>query len=315
MTTQAPAQSKRFIKFKKEYLSKWQLYLFLLVPLTHVIIFAYYPMTGIQLAFKKFNIAAGIWGSPWVGFAQFKKLLMVPNFINILLNTVSLSFYGILAGLPLPIFLALFLNAFPYLRYKKLVQSVSYMPHFISVVVIVGLLHQLFNPRIGIISVFYTNVLGTSMPDIFARASAFPHLYVWSGIWQSLGWSSIIYIAALSSVDPELHEAAIIDGASRLQRVFRLDLPFLMPTIIILTILSAGSIMNVGFEKVYLMQNRLNISRSEVISTYVYKVAMVTGGGDFAFATAIGLFNALINFAILNIVNLTAKKVSSISLW
>jgi len=308
-------QNERVKKFKKYWLPRWQLYLFLLGPVIYTLIFAYYPMTGIQLAFKRFNLSLGIWGSPWVGLAQFRKLLMVPNFPSILYNTISLSFYGILAGMPLPIIFALILNAFPHLRYKKIVQSVSYMPHFISVVIIVGLLHQLFNPRMGLIATIFTRFLNSPMPDLFSKSSVFPHMFVWSGIWQSLGWSSIIYIAALTSVDPELHEAATIDGASRLQRVFHLDIPSILPTIVILTILSAGGIMNVGFEKVYLMQNRLNIGRSEVISTYVYKVAMVTGGGDFAFATAIGLFNALINFTILNLVNFLAKKVSSTSLW
>ena len=196
-----------------------------------------------------------------------------------------------------------------------MVQTVSYIPHFISTVVVVGMLMQIFNPRTGAVGNIYSLFTGGIMKDIFASPSAFPHLYVWSGIWQGIGWSSIIYIAALSSVDTELHEAAQIDGASRFRRVLHIDLPSILPTATIMLILSAGRVMSVGFEKVFLMQNSLNIGASEVISTYVYKVGMVIGTGDYSFATAIGLFNSVINFCLLVLVNFISRKLSETSLW
>lgn len=293
----------------------WQLYVLLAIPFLFVLIFSYIPMLGIQIAFKKYDLVAGIWGSPWVGMDNFSRFFRAPNFWPLIWNTISLSFYGLLAGFPVPILLALLLNAYPNEKYKKLVQTVSYMPHFISTVVIVGMLMQIFNPRTGAIGNIYSTITGTYINDAFANPSLFPHLYVWSGIWQSMGWNSIIYLAALSSVDMELHEAAQVDGASRLQRVWYIDLPAILPTATILLIMSAGSIMSVGFEKVYLMQNSMNISRSEVISTYVYKIGLTIGTGDFSFATAIGLFNSVINLAILIVVNSITKRIGNTSLW
>lgn len=302
--------------FRRDYLSKWQLYLFLLLPVIYILIFAYVPMAGVQIAFKKYNFHDGIWNSPWVGWENFRRFFHAYNFKSILWNTLTLALYGMLAGFFLPILLALLLNSFSNKKFAKVVQTVSYMPHFISTVVIVGMLTQMFNPRTGAFGVLAKLFTGqmTSV-DLLAMPDAFPHMYVWSGIWQGIGWSSIIYIAALSSVDDELHEAAQIDGASRWQRVLHIDFPSILPTATIMLILDAGGIMNVGFEKVYLMQNALNISRSEVISTYVYKVGMQIAGGDFAFATAIGLFNSVINFILLVFVNSITKKLSSTSLW
>ena len=300
---------------KRDYLPRWQLYMFLALPLAYIVIFAYIPMGGIQIAFREYNLLGGISGSPWVGLSNFQKFFSAHNFWSILYNTLYLAVYGMVAAFPLPIILALLINAFPGRRYKKVVQTVTYMPHFISVVVIAGMIIQLLNPRTGAAGAIYMAFTGTLMPDILGRPNAFPHLYVWSGIWQSLGWSSIVYLAALSAVDSGLHEAAEIDGASRLKRIWHIDLPCIKPTIIILMILGAGSIMNVGFEKVYLMQNRLNLSTSEVISTYVYKVAMTTGIGDFSLATAVGFFNAVINFIVLLSVNLIAGKVGGVKLW
>lgn len=301
--------------FRKSYLRNWQLYCFLILPIIYLILFAYIPMAGVQIAFKDYNFTDGIWGSPWVGLKNFQRFFNMHNFWQILGNTLQVSFYSLLASFPLPIILALLLNSFPSQRYKKIVQTISYMPHFISTVVIVGMVTQLFNPHMGVFGILYSAITGHTMPDLIGSASAFPHLYVWSGIWQSMGWSSIIYIAALSNVDTGLHEAAEIDGATRLQRVWYIDLPCILPTATIMLILSAGGIMNVGFEKVYLMQNSLNIVASEVISTYVYKVGMTMGTGDFSFATAIGLFNSVINFAMLIFVNFISKKLSSTALW
>lgn len=304
-----------FYVFKRDYLSRWQLYAFLLIPIIYTLVFNYYPMLGAQIAFKDFNPVAGIWGSPWVGMDQFRKFISTPNFLNILKNTVTLSAYSLIVGFPIPIIFALMINSFPKKRFSKTVQTVTYIPYFISTVVIVGMIMQLFNPRMGAFGVLYGMLFHSRMPDVLANAEAFPHLYVWSGIWQGLGYSSIIYIAALTSVDEELHEAAQIDGASRFQRVRHIDFPSILPTATIMLILSAGSIMNIGFEKVFLMQNNLNLSHSEVISTYVYKIGLTVGTGDFSFAAAIGLFNSIINFGILVIVNSVAKKVSSSSLW
>jgi putative aldouronate transport system permease protein len=302
-------------RFNKGFLSDWQLYIFLLPSVIFILIFAYVPMVGIQIAFKNYDFTLGIWASEWIGFENFQRFFDSYQFSRIIWNTISLSFYSLLIGFPLPIMFALILNSFTSQRFKKIVQSVSYMPHFISTVVIVGMLIQIFNPRTGAFGSIYSLLANTIMPDVFANPDAFQHLYVWSGIWQGIGWSSIIYIAALSSVDEHLHEAAQIDGASRLQRVRHIDFPSILPTATIMLILAAGNIMDVGFEKVFLMQNDLNTSKSEVISTYVYKVGLTIGTGDFSFATAIGLFNSLINFILLIFVNFAARKLSNTSLW
>jgi len=303
-------------QIKSYWKNNWQLYAFLLPSIIFIIIFAYIPMGGIVLAFKDYDFTKGIFGSPWVGFENFERFFSAYNFWPLLWNTISLSLYGLIAGFPFPIILALILNAFPCLKFKKVVQTVSYMPHFISTVVMVGMLMQLFNPRTGAFGVIYQIITGGQMmTDWFGEPGAFQHLYVWSGIWQGIGWGSIIYIAALSGVDESLHEAAIIDGASRFQRVIYIDIPCILPTMVIMLILNAGSIMNVGFEKTYLMQNSLNISRSEVISTYVYKVGMVIGTGDYPYSTAIGLFNSVINFIMLILVNSISKRLTESSLW
>jgi putative aldouronate transport system permease protein len=272
-------------------------------------------MAGVQIAFKNYDFSLGIWRSEWIGFENFTRFFESYNFSSILWNTVSISFYSLLASFPLPIVFALLINSFTNQRYKKLVQTVSYMPHFISTVVIVGMLIQILNPRTGAVGALYLFFTKSMISDIFANPKAFSHLYVWSGIWQSIGWSSIIYIAALAGVDQELHEAAQIDGASRFQRVLHIDFPSILPTATIMLILAAGNIMNVGFEKVYLMQNSLNVSTSEVISTYVYKVGLNIGSGDFSFATAIGLFNSVINLFLLVVVNFACKKINNTSLW
>ncbi len=300
---------------KKTMKKNWRLYLFLLLPVLYILIFAYVPMAGVQIAFKDYDFTKGVWGSEWVGLKNFKRFFESYNFWEILKNTIVLSFYSLLVSFPIPIIFALIINAFPAQRFKKTVQTISYMPHFISTVVVVGMMIQILNPRTGAFGAIYTALTGNVMKDILSVPSAFSHIYVWSGIWQSMGWSSIIYIAALSGVDSELHEAAQIDGASRFQRVLHIDLPSILPTAIILLILSSGNIMNVGFEKVYLMQNDMNISASEVISTYVYKIGMSVGTGDFSFATAIGLFNSVINFALLITVNFISKRFSHNSLW
>lgn len=289
---------------------RWQIYLLLLIPVGYIILFKYVPMGGLVLAFKEYDFTLGIWGSPWVGLDNFRKFLSSYNFAQVLKNTLTISLYSLLASFPFPIFFALLINAFPGRRFKKTVQTTTYIPYFISTVVMVGIIMQLLNYRTGIYGNLYTLFTGQTAPDIMANAKAFKHIYVWSGIWQGTGYGAIVYIAALASVDQELHEAAEIDGASRWQRVIHIDLPAIMPTATIMLILSAGGIMNVGFEKVLLLQNDLNIKASEVISTYVYKIGLARGMGDFSLSTAIGMFNSVINFILLVLVNNISKRLS-----
>lgn len=304
-------------KLGKNILRHWQLYLFLLVPVLYILIFSYVPMAGLQIAFKKYNAQTGIWGSPWIGFKNFETFFKSYQFVRVLKNTLVLSFYSIFVGFPIPIFFALLLNTLNSNRIKKTIQTITYMPHFISTVVIVGMLVQIFNTRIGLYSVIYGffNNSGQSV-DLLSSASAFPHMYVWSGIWQTFGWNSIVYTAALASVSMELHEAAEIDGASRFQRIIYIDLPSIMPTATIMLIMRMGHVMSIGFEKVYLMQNSLNLRASEVISTYVYKVGLSAEGKmNFSYSTSIGLFNSIINLILICSVNFLAKKMSDTSLW
>jgi putative aldouronate transport system permease protein len=291
------------------------MYLLLLVPLAWLLVFKYYPMLGAQIAFKRFRASQGIWDSQWIGFANFIKFFKSYQFGRVLSNTLLLSIYQLLAGFPFPIIFALLLNTLNSQNYKKFIQTVTYLPYFISIVVMVGILLQVFNPISGIYGRLAFSLTGKAAIDLFGKAQIFPHLYVWSGVWQTMGWNSIIYLAALASVSPELHEAGKIDGMSRFVRIIYIDLPAILPTITVLLILNFGRIMSLGFEKVYLMQNSLNLGRSEVISTYVYKVGLAVGGGDFSYATAIGLFNSVINLALIIMVNKICKRVGGSTLW
>lgn len=293
-----------------------QLYLFLLLPLLYLIVFCYIPMGGLVIAFKDFSARKGIWASEWVGFTQFIKFFESYEFWRLLRNTLMLSFYSIAASFPIPIVFALLINSIRNEKFKKVTQTVVNLPHFISVTVMVGILMNVLNCRTGFYGLIGERLTGVFPPDLFGSPSAFRHLYVWSGVWQNFGWSSIIYTAALANVDPELHEAAQIDGASRLQRVIHIDLPCIMPTIIINLILRVGQVMSIGFEKVYLMQNSLNLDASRIISTYVYNVGLASSGhSDLSYATAIGMFNSVINLILIVTVNKIANKVSDTSLW
>ncbi len=294
----------------------YQLYFFLLLPIIYLLVVQYYPMYGTQIAFKDFKAGLGIEKSPWVGLKHFVRFFNDYNFWRILPNTLLLSFYQLAASFPTTVILALSLNAVRSDKYRKTVQMVTYMPHFISTVVMVGIVTTFFNPLIGILSQVIQYFGGTKR-DLMGIPAAFPHIYVWSGIWQNIGWGTIIYLAALAGVDPGQHEAAIVDGANRFQRVLFVDIPAIIPTAVIILILDAGRIMNVGFEKVFLMQNDLNLSASEVISTYVYKVGMGSSIGktDFSYGTAIGLFNSVINFALVLTVNRISKMLKQNSLW
>lgn len=301
-----------FLRVKR----RWRMYVFLLLPVLYAIIFDYIPMYGVQIAFKRYSPRFGIWGSPWVGLMQFEKFFNSYQFERVLGNTITLSLYNMIAGFPLPIVLALLMNATPSKRFRSVVENITYMPHFISTVVMVGILMQFFHTRIGLFGQMYTILTGSrDVPNLLASPEAFSHMYVWSGVWQGVGWGSIIYMAALSSVDDSLHEAAVIDGASRFQRLLNIDIPTIVPTITITLILRCGSILGIGFDKCYLMQNNLNLRASEVISTYVYKVGLASSTSDFSFATAIGLFNSIINLILMITVNTVSRKVGETSLW
>ena len=282
----------------------------LLIPLIYVLIFSYGPMYGVQIAFRNYTPAGGITGSEWVGLRWFIRFLSNYRFREIFGNTIILSLYNLLVTFPLPIIFALILNALRQEKYKKVVQTVSYVPHFISVTVMVGILNLVFSPSIGLYGSIYHLFGGEGLPRDFRTAeSAFRHLYVWSGAWQNLGWNSIIYVAALSAVPAELHEAAQLDGASRIKRMWHVEIPAITPTIAILFIQRCASIASVGFEKAYLMQSSLNLKVSEVISTYVYKEGM-SSFTQYSYGAAIGIFNMLINLALLFMANSISKKIT-----
>lgn len=292
----------RWGKFKVRFRQNWELHLMILLPILYIFIFDFGPLYGLQLAFRDYRPRRGIWGSEWVGLEHFKKFLSSRELKTTVPNTLILSLYSLAINFPIPIALALFLHVSKRPLLKKLTQNVSYIPHFISVVVMVGILSQVLNPVSGVYGTLHRLLGGEGIPeDLRAKPEAFRHLYVWSGTWQGMGWSTIIYIAALSGVSPELHEAAQLDGASRFKRVFYVDIPAIMPTIILKLILAFGGIISVGYTKVYLMQNSLNIRVSEVISTYVYKVGIA--GTKTSYGIAIGLFNSVINTAMLLLVN------------
>lgn len=284
---------------------QWQLFVFLAPALIYIIIFHYLPMYGIIISFQNYKPSLGVLGSKFVGLANFKRFFNLPNFKNIFLNTLFLSLYNIAVSFPLPVILALSLNRIGNGKFKKTVQTITYAPHFISTVVVVGIVFILLSPNSGMFNNVIT-AFGGEKVFFMGKPEYFRHIYVWSGVWQGMGWGSIIYLAAISSVDTSLYESAAIDGASLIQQVRYIDIPCIMPTIIIQLILSAGRMLNVGFEKVLLLQNSLNIETSEVISTYVYKAGLIKN--QYGFSSAIGMFNSVINFIILLTVNKLAKK-------
>lgn len=297
-----------FEKIKKNIRKNWILYVMLIPPIVYLILFHYVPLFGLQIAFKNYRIRDGIFGSKWVGFEQFEKFFANYRWKLLLKNTLVISLYSIAVGFPVPIILALLIHISKRSLLKKLTQNMAYIPHFISVVVMVGIINQIFNPFTGLVGSI-TGILGLpALQDIRSNPDAFYHLYVLSGVWQSMGWDAIIYVSALSAVSPELHEAAKMDGASRFQRVLHVDIPAIAPTITIMLIMRFGSIMAVGYEKIYLMQNALNISNSEIISTYVYKYGL--GSNNLSYGTAIDLMNSAINMIMVIFVNWLAKKIS-----
>lgn len=274
-------------------------------------IFTYLPMYGVVIAFKDFTPAKGIMGSSWAGFKYFKQYFNSFQFWPTIKNTLILSIYSIVVTFPLPIVLALICNQMRTGKFKKVFQVSTYLPHFISTVVMCGMIILFLSPSSGVIAKLLS-LIGIQMPNVMGSAGAFPSVYVWTEVWQHLGWDSILYIAALAAIDPSLYEAATMDGASKWQKMLKIDIPLLMPTATVMFILRMGSVMNVGFEKVYLLQNNLNTASSEIISTYVYKMGLVSS--QYSLSSAIGLFNNLINLILLVTVNYISKKMSDTSL-
>jgi ABC-type polysaccharide transport system permease subunit len=290
----------------------WTLYLLMIVPLIWFVVFKYIPMSNAVLAFKNYNVVAGIWGSEWIGWRNFQMFFENPVFWNLLKNTFLLSVYTVAASFPLAIVLALALNEVRTGLFKKTVQMVTYAPYFISTVVVVSMTILVLSPRLGIVNEGL-GFFGVPAVDFLGNPDYFRHIYVWSDVWQTTGYSAVIYLAALAGIDPALHEAARVDGAGRLRRIMHVDLPGIMPTAVIILVLAVGNIMAIGFEKAFLFQNPLNLSESEIIATYVYKTGLLNA--DFSLATAVGLFNSVINLVLLLGVNMVAKRITGNGLW
>ncbi|WP_404456495.1 ABC transporter permease subunit [Virgibacillus necropolis] len=301
----------KFQRTKKSLLKNWQLYILLLPALLYFLIFHYIPMYGVQIAFKDFYANLGIMGSPWVGFDHFTRFFDSYYFWRLLKNTIILNVYGLIL-FPLPIIFALSLNELRNGPFKKWSQTLTYAPHFVSVVVVVGMLVAFLDPVTGLVNHIIVSLGGEAVPFL-TSPEWFRHIFIWSGQWQTLGWGTIIYLAALAGVNPELHEAARVDGATRIQRIIHINIPSILPTVVVLFILNIGNFMSIGFEKVLLMQNSLNAETSDIIQTFVYQTGLLEG--QYSFAAAIGLFDSLINIILLITVNQIARKTSENSLW
>lgn len=281
----------------------WQLYLMLLIPVVLTVIYKYIPMYGIQIAFRDYKASRGMFGSEWVGLQWFERFFSSPNCVRMIKNTVLLSLYGLLWSFPIPIILALMINQLRFTKFKRGVQTILYAPHFISIMVVCGMLRVFLSPSGGLINL----IAGTSI-DFLSEASAFRTIYIASGIWQDAGWGIIVYMATLATVDASQYEAARIDGASMFQRIRYIDFPALVPQMVLMLIMSASSLMNVGFEKVFLLQTDLNKATSDVIAVYVYQQGIERA--KYSYSTAVGLFNTVVNVILLIIVNKITKKIS-----
>lgn len=310
MNVKESKQKKKAALLKSVKKNVW-LYVFVLPAILWYVIFEYIPMGGVVIAFKRYSVVRGIWESPWVGLKWFESFFDSYYSTTIIRNTIVLSFYTLLT-FPLSIIFALILNEVPSQNVKKTIQTIMYAPHFISTVVLVSMLNLFFSPGTGFINNIITSLGGTEL-NFLTSASVFPHMYVWSGVWQGLGWSCIIYVAALAAVDPSLHESAMIDGASRIQRIIHINVPTILPTIVITLILRVGAIMSVGADKVLLMKNDLNADTAQIISTYVYERGLISG--DYSYSAAVGLFVNVVNFIMLLSVNAISKKVTETSLF
>lgn len=300
-----------FRRLGQDMTKNWILYVMILPVIAYVFIFCYVPMYGVTLAFKYYKIKDGILGSQWVGFEYFIRFTRSYSFWHLIKNTLGISVYSLLVGFPMPILFALLLNYLRSARLKKTVQLVSYAPYFISVVVMCGIIKLFFadDGPLNTLSV----LLGGRTVNYLTSPAIYKSLYVWTGIWQGMGWSAIIYISALSGVDYEMHEAAIVDGATKLGRIIHIDLPAIKPTIIMLLIMNVGGLMGVGFDKAYLLQNELNLSSSEILATYIYKMGLIKS--DYSLSTAAGLFNTVINLFLIVSANTICKKLADESLF
>ena len=299
-------------RLRKELGQRGRLYIMLALPLAYLIVFSYIPMGSLVIAFQDYSIRRGMLGSNWVGLKHFQKIFSTPMFMQLLRNTLQLSVYSFLASFPVPILLALALNECQSIHFKKMVQTITYAPYFLSTVVVVSIMTQFFHTRIGLVNNIVAR-FGGQTRNFMGEAGTFRHLYVWSGVWKSAGYSAVLYLASLASVDPSLQEAAILDGANRVQRVWHIDIPTILPTIVISMILSLGNLMSLGYEKAYLMQNDLNASVSEILSTYVYKRGLQDI--QYSYSTALGLFNSVCNLVLICLANLVARRVGETSLW
>lgn len=298
------------VSFKKYFCGHWQLYLMMILPLAVLLVFAYGPMYGVILAFKNYKVSLGIWHSPWAdnhGLNNFIRFFKNYNFKQCFANTLGISIYSMVVSIPCSVLLALSLNYVKNRFFKKTVQMVTYCPYFISTIVFVGIINRVMDSRVGVIGSFLYAHFGI---NVLGNADLFPSLYVWSGVWQCVGFNTIIYIAALAGVDTEQHEAAIIDGATLLQRIRYVDLPAIVPTIVIMMILNIGSLLNLGYEKILAMQNQNNLVASEIITTYSYKVSLVSTFPDYPYSTAIGLFQSLVGLCLILAANKIANKIS-----
>jgi multiple sugar transport system permease protein/putative aldouronate transport system permease protein len=306
------------ITLGRRVLNARYLYFLLLIPFVYVVIFNYVPIYGVIMAFKRFAPRQGVWGSPWVGLYNFERFFTSPNFVMVLRNTLILSVYSLVAGFPFPLILAVFINHCRYRKFSKLTQSITFAPFFLSAVLLVTLVTQVLGMRTGGVNILLS-ALGLPEINFMGSSGLFPHVYVWSGIWQSTGYSAIIYISSLAAVDPTYHEAAVIDGANMWQRIWHIDLTTIRPIIVIMLILSMGGILAGNFEKTYLMQTPLNITASEIIPTYVYKVGLGVGGAgsrpDYSFGTAIGLFQNVVGVMLTLAVNKAANMLTGESMF
>ncbi|CAG7629910.1 putative multiple-sugar transport system permease YteP [Paenibacillus solanacearum] len=314
-TTRPQAASSRksgWHRLLKSIRKNWELYALFTPVLAYFIVFEYAPMYGVQIAFKDFIATKGIWGSPWVGLKHFQRFFDSFYFWRLIRNTLGIGLYQLVVGFPVPILLALMINEVRSSKFRRFIQTITYAPHFLSTVVVVGMIMMFLSPQGGMINLLI-QAFGGQPISFMTEPGWFKSVFVLSGVWQQMGWSSIIYLAALAGVDPQLHEAARVDGAGRLKRIWHINLPHLMPTIVVLLILNVGSILGVGFEKVFLMQNNLNMEASDVISTNVYRSGIL--GAQYSFSAAVGLFNSVVNFIMLITVNRIARKLSETSLW
>lgn len=292
----------------------WQLYVMILIPLIYIIIFKYLPMYGARIAFVDYKPVKGIMGSDWVGLDNFVRFIKSPQFFMLIKNTLAISIYSLILTIPFPILLALCLNYLKNEAFKKTVQMVTYLPHFLSTVIIVSLMQLLFNMQSGVVN----NVIGAFGGDkinFLGLSKYFRSLYVWSGIWQGVGWSSILYISALAGVDPQLHEAALIDGANKIKRIWHIDIPSIIPTVAIMTIMNMGTLLSVGFDKTFLMQNPTNLEVSQILSTYEYNVGIGGGVPSYSYPAAIGLMSSVVTFVLICVTNKISKSLSDTGLW